>query len=77
MRNRQYLNEFAKLMAQRRGARRWSQQSLAVQAGTTQSTISAIEQGKANPTIDTMADIATALGCGLEIRLTDRRPGKD
>jgi len=52
-----------------RMARGWTQSELARRAGTGQTNISRIESGLANPTLETMRNIARALGVELTIRL--------
>ena len=58
------------------GARRvrlnMTQGQLAKKAGTTQATLSGVENRKGNPSIGLLQDIAKALGGELEIRITDR-----
>jgi DNA-binding XRE family transcriptional regulator len=71
------LKVFTLEVAKRRGIRRMSQRRLAEHAGTTQATISAIEVGKANPTVGLLADIAAVFGAELEIKLKDWEPGKN
>jgi transcriptional regulator with XRE-family HTH domain len=45
--------------------RRWSQASLAAQAGITQAAVAKIENGQANPTLKTIEQLATALDVHL------------
>jgi DNA-binding XRE family transcriptional regulator len=71
------LKVFTLEVAKRKGIRRMSQRRLAEHAGTTQATISAIEVGKANPTVGLLADIAAVFGAELEIKLKDWEPGKN
>jgi DNA-binding XRE family transcriptional regulator len=74
---RKALLSFAKEMAGRRGYRRMTQGRLAELAGTTQTTISAIERGEANPSIGLLADIAAVFGMELGIKFKDWQPGQD
>lgn len=74
---RQALLNFAKEMAGRRGYRRMTQGRLAQLSGTTQTTISAIERGEANPSIALLADIAAVFGAELVIKFKDWQPGQD
>jgi transcriptional regulator with XRE-family HTH domain len=48
-----------------RRMRRWSQASLAAQAGITQAAVAKIENGQANPTLKTIEQLATALDVHL------------
>jgi transcriptional regulator with XRE-family HTH domain len=45
--------------------RGWSQDDLAAEAGTRQAFVSAIENGEANPTLDSLEKLAATLGVTL------------
>lgn len=73
-----------------RVARRWSLSELAAATGSGKATLSAIENGRANPTVDTLAALAAALGVELTallepaaadelalVRAADREPATD
>ena len=47
----------------------WSQQQLSVRSGVARNTISAIEHMAANPTLETMQNLAKALGLKLTLTL--------
>jgi transcriptional regulator with XRE-family HTH domain len=66
-------------VARLRVARRLSQAELARLCGTTQSAIARLERGARPPRLDTLARIATALDCSLDVTLTPRTalPGGD
>lgn len=49
-----------------------SQRDFADRVGTSQSAIAKLEQGDANPTIDTLARCAEAAGLALQLRLVPR-----
>lgn len=55
-----------------RHARNLTRQELADTAGIRQSRLIAIERGEANPTLETLARIADALGVSIEVLLADR-----
>lgn len=55
-----------------RVARQLSQAELARLCGTTQSAIARLERGARPPRLDTLARIAEALDCHLDVRLTPR-----
>lgn len=55
----------------RRQARQLSQAGLASQAGVRQALVSEIELAEANPTIESLHKIASALGVGIEDLLAD------
>lgn len=59
-----------KQLAERRAELRWSQRQLAAEADVPQADVSRIENGKLNPTLETLSKIASALG--LDIRLVPR-----
>ena len=50
-----------------RKQKKLSQRALSDISGATQATISEIEQGKANPSLDTLLNIANALGAEIKI----------
>jgi transcriptional regulator with XRE-family HTH domain len=56
------LGEAIRQLRRKRGV---TQESLAEAAGLTVATVSLIERGQANPTWDTVAKIATALGASM------------
>ena len=58
-----------------REARRMSQRELADALKTKQQTVSRIERGAQNVTIETLDRIARALGRGLEVRFTSTQGG--
>jgi putative transcriptional regulator len=58
-----------------RARARLSQAALAEAAGVTRQTISEIERGVANPTLDVIERIANALGVGADRLFVYRRPG--
>ena len=49
----------------RRESRRWSQEELARASGLTQSRVATLEAGQGNPTLRTLAKLATALSCTI------------
>jgi transcriptional regulator with XRE-family HTH domain len=49
----------------RRESRRWSQEELARASGLTQSQVATLEAGQANPTLRTLAKLATAFSCSV------------
>jgi transcriptional regulator with XRE-family HTH domain len=53
-------------------ARQLSQAELARLCGTTQSAIARLERGARPPRLDTLARIATALDCSLDVELIPR-----
>ena len=55
----------------RRQARQWSQAQLAFHAGVRQALVSEIELSEANPTVESLHKIASALGVGIEDLLAD------
>jgi ribosome-binding protein aMBF1 (putative translation factor) len=62
----------ARQVAERRRERRLSQQELAELCGTTQSAIARLERGVRPPRLDTLARIANALDCDLDVQLRPR-----
>ncbi|QXQ06899.1 helix-turn-helix domain-containing protein [Sphingosinicellaceae bacterium] len=52
-------------VAERRRARGWSQEVFADQCGFSQQYLSGLEKGRRNPTLKTMAELATALGIAV------------
>ena len=56
---------------QLRVAQGWSQSSLAARAGLGKATLSEIEAGRRNPTLETLYAIAAQLQIGLSELLTD------
>ena len=61
MRQHTAQDALARNLRRLRVARRWSLSELAAATGIGKATVSAIENGRANPTIDTVATLATAL----------------
>ena len=55
-----------------RAAAGWSQKELSAATGIDQSDISKIERGVANPSVNTLRRIASALGCNLTISIVKR-----
>jgi transcriptional regulator with XRE-family HTH domain len=60
--SRQLLDRLRCNLRQARQARGWSQADLAAQLGVSKSLISRIEQGRANITLATVEQLASALG---------------
>jgi len=56
----------------RRECRRWSQDELARASGLRQSQVATLEAGQGNPTLRTLAKVATALSCTVRELFTDR-----
>ncbi len=52
-------------VAERRRARGWSQEAFANRCGFSQQYLSGLEKGRRNPTLKTMAELATALGIAV------------
>jgi transcriptional regulator with XRE-family HTH domain len=67
--DRELFGLIAERVAERRKAWGISQRELADLCGTTQSAIARVERGARPPRIDTLARIAAALDCELEIEL--------
>lgn len=68
------------LLRRRRLARGVSQHELALRAGTRQATISRIENGHENPTVERLAQLLIALGDRLELQaipLDPERPARE
>lgn len=59
--------EFGERIRNLRSDLGWSQRKLATQAVTSQNQINSIENGNANPTLDTLEKVAEALGATLNI----------
>jgi molybdate-binding protein/DNA-binding XRE family transcriptional regulator len=57
-----------------RGLRGWSQLGLAERAGISRTAVSAIEVGRAVPSVDAALSIASALGCSVETLFGARSP---
>jgi transcriptional regulator with XRE-family HTH domain len=55
----------------RRESRRWSQEELARASGLTQSQVATLEAGQANPTLRTLAKLATAFSCTVRELFAD------
>ena len=55
----------------RRESRRWSQEALARASGLTQSQVATLEAGQANPTLRTLAKLATAFACTVRELFTE------
>ncbi len=75
--------EMARQLLQLRRSKGWTQVELAEASGVQQSEISRIERGQGNPTLQTMAQLASAFGMRLAfVRApavkpsTQRRPAK-
>lgn len=47
----------------RRQGRQWSQEDVALAAGLTQAQVATLEAGQGNPTLRTLAKLATAFSC--------------
>jgi len=56
----------ARNIKDRRMSSEMSQEALALKMGTIQSNISKLESGKANPTLETLTELADALGVPLD-----------
>jgi DNA-binding XRE family transcriptional regulator len=63
--------KIAESLIKARLAKKWTQEELAVKAGVTQNTITRLESGTTNPTINTLNQVAQALG--KELRLVGAR----
>ncbi|MFL5381886.1 MAG: helix-turn-helix domain-containing protein [Longimicrobiaceae bacterium] len=50
----------------RHESRHWSQDELAQASGLTQAQVATLEAGQGNPTLRTLAKLATALSCGVQ-----------
>lgn len=59
--------EVAMRVRELREARGWSQRELAAAAGLSQDGVSRIERGGRSPRLDTLEEIATALGVPLTV----------
>ena len=55
----------------RRECRAWSQEEFARASGLTQSQVATLEAGQANPTLRTLAKLATALSCAVRELFAD------
>lgn len=64
--------QLASEVARLRVARQLSQSELARLCGTTQSAIARLERGSRPPRLDTLARIAEALDCRLDVQLVPR-----
>lgn len=64
-----FFAQIASKVAARRGEMGLSQRELAELVGTTQSAIARLERGGRPPRIDTLLNIAEALGCDLVVDL--------
>ena len=64
--------EFGHSVLRRRLDLGLSQRELANRVGTSQNRIYLIENGEANPTLDTLTRLADELGLGLEVHLTQK-----
>lgn len=58
----------------RREARGWSQDELARASGLTQAQVATVEAGQANPTLRTLAKLATAFACTVSELFNDPEP---
>jgi transcriptional regulator with XRE-family HTH domain len=58
----------------RREGLQWSQEELARASGLTQSQVATLEAGQANPTLRTLAKLATALSCTVGELFADAGP---
>lgn len=63
---------FGEMVLRRRLERGLSQSALARSVGTSQNRIYLIENGEANPTLDTMLRLVAALGISFEMRPRER-----
>ena len=70
MDHRKVIGEAVMKMRKRAGL---TQAALAEQSGTGQSNIADIENGNANPTIDTLNKISDICNCDLEIVIKERK----
>ena len=68
--------QLIKAMLQGREEQNLSQRQLADRTGVTQSDISKIESGEANPTLETLKKLAKGLGMNLSISFTPDHQGK-
>lgn len=59
----------------RRRGQQWSQEDLARAAGLTQAQVATLEAGQANPTLRTLAKLATAFSCPVESLFEDPESG--
>lgn len=69
------IRDFHQLLQRARQLASITQQDLAARVGTSQSAIAKLEQGDANPTIDTLARCAAAAGFALRIELVPQPIG--
>ena len=63
------MNNIAPLIRQMRARRGFSQQELSSLTGVSRSTISLLEQGKFNPTLELIGNLTSALKCKLNINI--------
>lgn len=63
--------KIAESLIKARIAKKWTQEELAAHAGVTQNTITRLESGTTNPTVETISRVASALG--KELRLVSAR----
>jgi DNA-binding XRE family transcriptional regulator len=61
-----YFEHIGRQVQELRGARGWTQQQLADEAGLDRTYISGLERGKQNPTIGALLRVATALSVPLD-----------
>lgn len=64
------MGKLSKIIEEKRQKLRLSQQDLAEMSGVSLRTVTGIENGEANPSLDTLDKIAYTLG--LEVALTER-----
>lgn len=67
-----YITLAARLIRESRGRANLTQRELAERAGMSQPAIAKLEQGAANPTLDTLARCAAAAGFDLRLELVPR-----
>lgn len=73
----QLFDEIARQVTENRIAWGLSQKELAELCGTTQSAIARVEAGRRPPRVDTLARIARALDCELQIKLRPKTGGRE
>lgn len=65
------LHDLSKIIYKKRKEKNLTQEELAQLAKTTQNRISKMEKGELNPNINTIIQVAEALGCIVELNLKD------
>lgn len=73
----QTIKDIGKAIREKREAKKWTTYKLAEETGIQRSHIINTENGKTNPTIESLVKIAEALNCRLEVNFVRNKENKE